>query len=117
VPGVRDNSSRTYHLTFQNLSAAVAVKPVFEILVGDNTHSLPSVLGKEVARLNLSWAIAPHDIPLQWKLSYSVIEGHRFEVYGELTIKNSHQDVAAISFNRTGLRYAGSDPSLLLTSE
>jgi nucleoside 2-deoxyribosyltransferase len=115
VSGMFDKDSRMYHLTFQNLSSAVAIKPVFKILPGDNVHHMSSVLGNKTARLDLRWVIAEYDIPLKWKLTYSVIEGHRFEDYGELTIKSSHQGGSPINFNRIGMQYMGSDLSLLLT--
>ncbi len=116
VPSFRADSTRVYHLTFQNLSVAPAIKPVFQIFPGDNIHPLQSVLGAENVRLELRWAIEAYDIPLEWKLSYSVIEGHRFQEFGKMMIKNSHKDIAAITFDRIGLRYVDSDLSLIPAS-
>jgi hypothetical protein len=105
----------TFELLIRNLSNAVAVLPRLEILNTTNDWTFKSLAREEQISLKSQWAYnAP--ISLSTKLSYSILEGHKFVDEGVLTIKYVAQAVRSseVRYVLATRRYLGPSTEMVL---
>jgi hypothetical protein len=113
VPGKIESGSRPYHINFRNLSEVAAIEPVFQVRRETDPRPLPSIDGNSFHVMDFAWVVEPGDILLEWTLTYSILEGHKFEDTGVMIIQNS-SDRPRVKITRSSRRYIGVASNVLL---
>jgi hypothetical protein len=106
-----------FDMRIRNLSDVVAVAPVFEF-EGDNyKHSIQSLAGGEEICFPVKWGnITGQNLDLRPRLSYSILEGHKFIDEAELTVRfNAQQpEKACAEYKLKQRRYTGASLEMTL---
>jgi len=103
-----------FELHIRNLGNTVAVSPVFEIAQTVNKWPFESLADKERKTLTIQWAYQA-TIMLNARLSYSILEGHKFVDEGTLTIHYNTSDHgnAKVIYELKKRQYIGSTVGMI----
>jgi hypothetical protein len=112
-----DRNFVNLELHIKNLGIVVAVSPVLELNGTKNRWNLRSIAGQELIPQRIQWAFSEAKIEILSRLTYSILDGHKFEDEGKLTITYNHlgRRHEQVSYELLKRKYVGADLGMLIT--